>query len=416
MYDAFISYSHAKDKPIASALQSRIQSLGKPWYRRRALRLFRDDTSLSATPALWPSIQEALSQSRFLLVLASPQFAASRWCQLELAYWLEHKSADTILVALTEGELDWLGSEFRWDRATPLPACLKGSFEHEPKWIDLRQFRAGASRRDRRLTELAANFAATIHGRPKEDLLSEEVRQQRRAIRTAGVAIMLLIGLLGAAARQYFEAERQRQVAVSNLRFSNDAVRRFAILLIQSTQGTDKQPLDDITFVTIQDLVSTVATRSPNDIGLKFARVMILIEVVAWHLRAAAGVGIESHVQEADEAASQALALARDLAALPAQQQLEVDGSIAIILADALNAFATMRAKRHDHEAASAAWDESLSILRTINQALAGSHIDLWRAIRITTAAAAHRWTVREESEALRLWDRIEEDFQELCA
>ena len=38
-YDAFISYSHAKDRPIAAALQSVVQRLGKPWYRRRALRL-----------------------------------------------------------------------------------------------------------------------------------------------------------------------------------------------------------------------------------------------------------------------------------------------------------------------------------------------------------------------------------------
>jgi hypothetical protein len=29
-YDAFISYSHAKDKPIAAALQSVVQKLGKP--------------------------------------------------------------------------------------------------------------------------------------------------------------------------------------------------------------------------------------------------------------------------------------------------------------------------------------------------------------------------------------------------
>ena len=49
-YDAFISYSHAKDKPVAAALQSAVQKLGKPWYRQRALRVFRDDTSLSATP------------------------------------------------------------------------------------------------------------------------------------------------------------------------------------------------------------------------------------------------------------------------------------------------------------------------------------------------------------------------------
>ena len=52
LYDAFVSYSHAKDKPIAAALQSVVQTLGKPWYRRRALRVFRDDTSLAATPQL----------------------------------------------------------------------------------------------------------------------------------------------------------------------------------------------------------------------------------------------------------------------------------------------------------------------------------------------------------------------------
>src|SRR5438093_13413251 len=106
-YDAFISYSHAKDKPIAAALQSKVQTLGKPWYRRRALRVFRDDTSLSATPSLWPAIEQALGQSRFLILLASPDAAASRWVDKEVAFWLERKSIDTLLVALTDGPPAW---------------------------------------------------------------------------------------------------------------------------------------------------------------------------------------------------------------------------------------------------------------------------------------------------------------------
>ena len=105
-YDAFITYSHAKDKPIANALQSLVQRLGKPWYRRRALRVFRDDTSLSASPHLWPAIQQALSQSHFLILLASPEAAVSPWVGREVAYWLDHNSPDTILIALTDGELD----------------------------------------------------------------------------------------------------------------------------------------------------------------------------------------------------------------------------------------------------------------------------------------------------------------------
>ena len=69
-----------------------MQKLGKPWYRRRALRVFRDDTSLSATPHLWPTIEQALGNRAILILLASPEAAASKWVNKEVAYWLEHSS------------------------------------------------------------------------------------------------------------------------------------------------------------------------------------------------------------------------------------------------------------------------------------------------------------------------------------
>src|ERR1700722_9278717 len=148
-YDAFISYSHAKDKPIAAALQSTVQTLGKAWYKRRSLRIFRDDTSLSATPHLWPTIELALGQSRYLILLGSSEAAASAWVSKEVAYWLEHKSIDTLLIAVTDGELSWDGvaGDFNWSVATPLPSVLKGRFSSEPKWVDLRAYREGASKR-----------------------------------------------------------------------------------------------------------------------------------------------------------------------------------------------------------------------------------------------------------------------------
>src|SRR3954447_3456820 len=104
-YAASISNTPAPNKPIAGALQTVVQRLGKPWYRRRALRVFRDDTSLSATPELWSSIEQALAQSRFLILLASPQAAASVWVGKEVAYWLEHKSPGTLMIGVTSGTL-----------------------------------------------------------------------------------------------------------------------------------------------------------------------------------------------------------------------------------------------------------------------------------------------------------------------
>src|SRR5579872_5947990 len=169
-YDAFVSYSHAKDKRIAAALQGVVQSLGKPWYRRRGLRIFRDDTSLSATPHLWPSIEAALGDSRFLILLASKEAAQSLWVEKEIQHWLGHKSIDTLLIAVTDGELTWAGADFAWTDQTPLPAALKGKFASEPKWVDLRPYREEARRGDRKFTELAADFAAAIRGVPKEDL------------------------------------------------------------------------------------------------------------------------------------------------------------------------------------------------------------------------------------------------------
>jgi MTH538 TIR-like domain (DUF1863) len=103
-YDAFISYSHALDGSLAPALQIGLERFAKPWYRARALRVFRDNASLSANPGLWTSIEEALAASAWLVLMASPRAAQSEWVNREVAWWLEHKSAQRVLVVLTEGK------------------------------------------------------------------------------------------------------------------------------------------------------------------------------------------------------------------------------------------------------------------------------------------------------------------------
>ena len=81
VYDGFISYSHAADDLLAPRLQAGLQRFAKPWWKRRALRISRDESSLSANPHLWSSITEALSESDWFILLPSPDAARTRRAQ-----------------------------------------------------------------------------------------------------------------------------------------------------------------------------------------------------------------------------------------------------------------------------------------------------------------------------------------------
>lgn len=218
MYDAFISYAHAKDKSVALPLQSLMQTLGKPWYRRRMLRVFRDETSLSANPKLWSSIENALSESRYLVLLVSREAAASHWVNQEVQWWLSHKDSSTILLALTDGELTWDESkgDFAETANTAVPAPLRGVLKEEPFWIDLRPYRiapATATKSDKNFLMSVATFAAEIRGIPKEDLLSEELSQQRRSLMLASSASVGLLILAIAASWEAWRATTAQRLA-----------------------------------------------------------------------------------------------------------------------------------------------------------------------------------------------------------
>jgi tetratricopeptide (TPR) repeat protein len=97
--------------------------------------------------------------------------------------------------------------------------------------VDLRPYRAGAdaavSMGDAKFTELAADFAATIRGMPKEDLLSEEVRQQRRALRLAWSAATALLIFAAAATGAGILAYQAEQQARRTLAEATDTANKL---------------------------------------------------------------------------------------------------------------------------------------------------------------------------------------------
>jgi WD40 repeat protein len=217
VFDAFLSYSHAADGLLAPRLQSGLQAFAKPWWRRRALRVFRDEASLSANPHLWTSIAEALDGSEWFVLLLSPEAASSLWVDREVEHWLRRRDGGRILPIVTGGELVWDEVAGGLDpvRSTAAPPALLGAFREEPRWVDLRWAREELQLdlRNSRFRGAVAEVAAAVRGVAKDELESEEVRQHRRTVRTVWAGGLVVAGLAVVAAGAAVYANGQRAQA-----------------------------------------------------------------------------------------------------------------------------------------------------------------------------------------------------------
>ncbi|MEU8657662.1 TIR domain-containing protein [Actinoplanes philippinensis] len=246
-FNGFISYSHAADGRLAPAVQRGLHRLAKPWNRRRALWIFRDQTGLSVTPALWSSIQEALDGSEWFVLLASPEAAQSPWVNREIEHWIATKPANRILPVLTDGE-------WRWDPergdlsadSTAVPDALRGVFTEEPLFLDLRWTHddPALSLKHARFRDAIAQLAAPMHGLSKDELEGEDIRQHRQArrLRRGAVAALALLTAVASvtgvvarhnadrAASARVEAQRQTELASQERgnagRFAEEARRQ----------------------------------------------------------------------------------------------------------------------------------------------------------------------------------------------
>jgi len=252
-YNGFISYSHAADDLLAPRLQAGLQRFAKPWWKRRAIRVFRDESSLSANPHLWSSITEALDRSAWFVLLLSPDAAASPWVNQEIAYWKTHRDPTRILPVVTDGEFAWDGDV----TGNAVPESLLGVFTEEPRWVDLRFARdeEQLDLKNPRFSSAIADIASALRGIPKDELESEEVKQHRRTIRTAWTGVAA-IGVLAIAAAVFgiqsadnARLAEARELAASAIAVLDDDPELATLLALQAigseSDGTD-QPAEVI--------------------------------------------------------------------------------------------------------------------------------------------------------------------------
>jgi WD40 repeat protein len=222
-FDAFVSYGHVDDGGVARQLQSGVERFAKPWYRARALRLFLDSNNLSANPGLWSSIETALASSSWFVLVTSPGAAGSKWVEREIRWWLQHRSAERLLIVVTSGLLSWDAERGDFDprTSTALPPALLGAFDEEPRWVVIPdRASAGAKPTELDLREAVIDVATAIRGVSKEELASAATREHRRTRRLIRGVIAALTILLAIAVVAGLIAMDQRDTARDQARLA----------------------------------------------------------------------------------------------------------------------------------------------------------------------------------------------------
>ncbi len=110
-YNAFISYRHAPlDIKVAAEVQRRLEQFKVPAAIRKVTglkkidRIFRDKEELPITSDLNTTIENALNNSDYLIVICSHSTKESIWVQREIEFFLKTHSRKQVLTVLVEGE------------------------------------------------------------------------------------------------------------------------------------------------------------------------------------------------------------------------------------------------------------------------------------------------------------------------
>jgi len=272
-YYAFLSYSHA-DAAMAGWLHDSLEKFRTPAtligrlthngaIPRRLTPIFRDRHELSASDDLGRGIREALSASRFLIVLCSPAAAASRWVNAEVDMFKRQRPDGCVLAAIVAGEP--FASEVPGRESEEcLPPALRQKYDRrgrptakraEPLAADLREDRDG-----KRLGML--KLIAGMLGVGLDELVQREtLRRQRRlaivaAASLAGMAVTSTLAIVALDARdtardQRREAEGLVGFMLGDLRAKLEPLGRLDVLdsvgarALKYYEGQDKVSLSD---------------------------------------------------------------------------------------------------------------------------------------------------------------------------
>jgi len=204
-YWAFISYSHA-DEEWAKWLHKSIETYRVPRklvgrdtangpLPKRLFPVFRDRDELPGASDLGGKIQEALTTSRSLVVICSPQSAVSKWVNEEVKTYKRLGRSDRVLCLMIDGEPNAApdsGLLECFPRAVRFQVDAHGEIIEEPAEPIAADARPGKDGKTNALFKLLSGMMGVGYDELRR---REKQRQRQRQLRlsTLVVAVLLLV-------------------------------------------------------------------------------------------------------------------------------------------------------------------------------------------------------------------------------
>ena len=196
-FDAFLAFT-PPDRSVASAISKGLRHIGRRPTQLRALRVCNDGTDNAGAVA-------ALDQSRYLIVVLSPEAAASAKVNDLVGHWLTQRGLANMLLVLAGGRLQWDAENACFDpeRSDAAPEALTeyGCLPAEPFYIDVSED-APWDADSAKLRDKITSLAAPIHGKPKDQLAGDDLREQKLFRRLRAAAVVALAVLIGCRRRR----------------------------------------------------------------------------------------------------------------------------------------------------------------------------------------------------------------------
>jgi len=207
-FRAYISYSH-RDERWAKWLHRALESYHVPRklvgttttvgkVPSRIKPVFRDRDDLSSASDLSGTVQQALTDSENMIVICSPDAAASHWVNEEIRQFAALGRSKQIFCVIVDGEPGTVETE-----STCFPAALAEIGLLEPLAADIHKWADG-----KRLSKL--KLVAGMLGLPLDQLRRRDLQKRQKVWTLATVASVALAAVLVTAVTARIAAQQRR--------------------------------------------------------------------------------------------------------------------------------------------------------------------------------------------------------------